>query len=134
MYQISRNALEDGTFPDAMTVDVAIDQIYAEPSSPGMIPDTINGNWKLQVIYILHCRFLRNGRIKILLPLVTNSNGEEISILSGYCTSLEDGSQRFHYTLEYNDDTEFTVQILDKNNAPSDSTIPVVAEIPVSMQ
>ena len=67
-------------------------------------------------------------------PLVTNSNGEEISILSEYCTSLEDDSQRFHYTLEYNDDTEFTVQILAKNNAPSDSTIPVVAEIPVSMQ
>lgn len=38
LYQISRNALEDGTFSDAMTVDVAIDQIYAEPSSPGMIP------------------------------------------------------------------------------------------------
>ena len=121
------------TFPDAMTVDVAIDQIYAEPSSPGMIPDTINGNWKLQVIYILHCRFLRNGRIKILLPLSLIPM-ERNSILSGYCTSLEDGSQRFHYTLEYNDDTEFTVQILDKNNAPSDSTIPVVAEIPVSMQ
>ena len=32
------NLLEDGTFSDAMTVDVAIDQIYAEPSSPGMIP------------------------------------------------------------------------------------------------
>lgn len=165
LYQISRNALEDGTFPDAMTVDVAIDQIYAEPSSPDMIPDTINGNWKLQFTVEKEESLSKSNQIsaenngftiteftkspsnlyftlqvpqewsdKNPAPLVTNSNGEEISILSGYCTSLEDGSQRFHYTLEYNDDTEFTVQILDKNNATSDSTIPVVAEIPVSMQ
>ena len=113
-----------------MTVDVAIDQIYAEPSSPGMIPDTINGNWKLQVIYILHCRFLRNGRIKILLPLSLIPMERKFLFWADTVHLWK----RFHYTLEYNDDTEFTVQILDKNNAPSDSTIPVVAEIPVSMQ
>lgn len=102
MYQISRNALEDGTFSDAMTVDVAIDQIYSEPSSPGMIPDTINGNWKLQFTVEKEESLSKSNQIS------AENNGFTI--------------------------TEFTVQILDKNNAPSDSTIPVVAEIPVSMQ
>ena len=61
MYQISRNALEDGTFSDAMTVDVAIDQIYAEPSSPGMIPVVASGNGNGE----RNCMCKNSGKISV---------------------------------------------------------------------
>ena len=54
--------------------------------------------------------------------------------MSEHFTTMEDGSQVYHYTLEYTDDTDFTIQILDKNNPNPDGTIPVIAEIPVNFQ
>ncbi len=165
LYQISRNALKESAFPDTMTIDLHIDEIYATPSSPDLLPDSIKGNWDLQFTVKNEEDLTKNksmlaenngfiiadfakspSNLYFTLqipqawttqnpaPLVTDSSGKQIAILSEHFTTMEDGSQVYHYTLEYTDDTDFTIQILDKNNPNPDGTIPVIAEIPVNFQ